>query len=232
MNETAQQVALPIIRLPGRVLLPHATRLLNLRGPVVRGIAPALRRERLLAIGMECPASKFAQATPWRDDSNFGIPADGEPVCICKVIAVRRLPGGGARILIRGVSRGVHFSTRHQHDLPDDAQITHVAYRPEECFDPPTIDRAHRCEELKSLLNNCTPGTALILQIRVLLEQLDLGTLCDLIADCIGIVGEEGLQLLAAANVELRSDLLLDVLRDRLRREAMSNWQPGVPSNN
>jgi ATP-dependent Lon protease len=230
MNDTAQQALLPILRLPGRVMLPHATRLLRLPAPVVEKIASALRGDRRLAVGLELPRIVRECRVP-EETSNELLPSEGEPVCICQVVAVRRMPQGAARILLRGVSRGVHFSTRHQHD-DRVAETAHVEIRPDQCFDPPTIDRSHRCEELVLLLKQCTPGASEAPLIRSLLEQVNLGTLCDLIADCVAIGGNEGLQLLSAANVEQRSDTLLDILRARLRQERLAIRGLGTPSMN
>lgn len=220
MNETARQVVMPILHLPGKVMLPHATRLLRLRAPVVRAIAPALRGERLIAVGVDLPPVVGMRRSALSVDSEVPV-CEGEPVCICRALAVRRLPAGEIRVLLRGVSRGVHLSTDHQHGSRVIENAT-VAFRPDRCFDPPTIDREHRAAELKSLLNCCTPGAIEFPQIRGLFEQSELGNLCDLLADCVGLTGQEGLQLLAAADVELRSDLLLDALRSRWRRQSAS----------
>lgn len=199
-------------------MLPGATRLLRLPASTVREIAPSLRGERLLAVGVDHPATV----------------ANGneEPVCVCRVVAVRRLPAGAIRILLRGESRGVRLSTSHQHERIDQGRAERVDILPDECHDPPTIDREHRCEELRMLMEQCVPGSLKSPNINSLLEQASLGRLCDMVADCIGIVGEEGLQLLSATNVELRSDILLDALRSKVRRASTAASSLLFPSAN
>lgn len=211
MIATPPSAELPIIRLPGRVMLPRATRLLKLLEPTVKEIALALRGQRLLAVGLAHPS--LAADVRWRTE---------EPVCVCRVVAVRRHSEGSARLMIRGQWRGTRFSTSHQHGMSFAEGGARVVIHEDEWLDPPTVHWEHRCEELRELLQKAVPGALAIPQVRAVFEQANLGNLCDLIADCIGVAGESGLQLLSAANVELRSDILLDVLRANMRQTSTS----------
>lgn len=225
MTDTTRIGEMPFIKLPGRVMLPRATRLLRLRASAVREIAPALRSDRLLAVGVEHHTSRSmvereTSSVPQADEASTNV-----PICICKVVAVSRLSAGGNQLLIRGLSRGTRFSTRNRHE-PWIEKLT------ENYIDPPTIDREHRCEELRQLLEDCVPGATQFSLIHRVLEHSALGSLCDLIADTVGMGGERGLQLLSTTNVDVRSDLLLDALREMRRQDEIVNWLTLVGSHN
>jgi hypothetical protein len=134
--------------------------------------------------------------------------------------------------MLRGQWRGTRLSTSHQHERVFVERCGDVVILDDEWLDPPTIHREHRCEELRGLLERAFPGSLAIPQIRAVFEQANLGSLCDLIADCIGVDGLEGVQLLSAANVELRSDILLDVLRARIRQTSTPSLSWWMPSGN
>jgi ATP-dependent Lon protease len=221
VSNLTHQLELPILRLPGRVMLPQAIRLLRVAAPQVSEIATALRGSRLLAVALEHADAFHSVRRP-----------SEEPVCVCRVIAVRRLSAGAIRLLIRGENRGVWFSTTHQHAAISPNSRKPIEICDDEYLEPPTVHREHRCEELRQLFEKCIPEACSFPPIRMLLEQAKLGPLCDLIADCIGLGAEEGLQLLSAANVEVRSDMLLDALRSKARQALNSYSLLVSPSAN
>ena len=225
MTDTTRIGEMPFIKLSGRVMLPHATRLLRLRATAVQEIALALRGDRLLAVGVEHHASRSTMEAELVSIQQFDEANGNVPICICKVVAVNRLPEGATQLLIRGLSRGLRFPTRNRHK-------SRIEKLTENYVDPPTIDREHRCQELRQLLEDCVPGATQFSLIHRVLEQSKLGSLCDLIADVVGIGGEHGLQLLSATNVDVRSDLLLDVLREIRRGDQIVNWLTLIPSVN
>lgn len=223
MFEPIEHEVMPFIKLAGRVMLPHATRLLRLRADRVQPLVSALRGPRMFAVGVD----HLAIRTPACRSDNLGSPIDGteEPVCICRAVSVERLPQNGVQILLRGLARGVRVSTGRQHP-------SRIAYRAERYVEPATIAREHRCEELRQLLEWALPGSTCFPLIRRELEQANLGALCDLIADVVVLSSSTGRQLLAADDVETRSDLLLNALRENCRRSESRDWLTLVPLAN
>lgn len=153
----------------------------------------------------------------------------GAPVhptaCLARVIDSEPLSCGGRLALILGVSRvSISDDTVPVDTEREPGDLRTVQVRPIGDVVPAvaSIDRFHRRAELLDAAERVlTPRTFSLLE-EAFQQERPLGTLCDLLSACLPLDVEETLALLGEANVDLRSDRLLDAVRRLIRDRAMT----------
>jgi Lon protease-like protein len=209
----------PLFPLPSVALFPHATLPLHVFEPRYRALtADALAGERLIAMATLQPGWETAYETKSA--------AIHPVVCLGRVTLDERLPDGRYLLLLRGLCRArivTEFDTRLPYRTAS-LQVLDDVYPPH-----PTIDRDRRRRELLDLVRALESDSA---QIAGLLDNLDselsLAALCDVLASAVQFPAAAAIELLSALNVDHRSDVLLDLLR-QLRRSRREQAPAGFP---
>lgn len=211
----------PLFPLPNVVHFPHTWLPLHIFEPRYRAmIADALEGDRLIAMALLGPnqesayKSKFAKIHP--------------VVCLGRIAVEEKLPDGRFNLALHGLCRARINSELGSDLLYRTAELTLL---PDWYPSEPTIDRRHRQRELLSGATEVLPE----LQSNPLLHQLldaelSLGVLCDVIAHSLGLSPDEAQLLLSEQDVDLRSDLVLNHLRQRQRQLAAGISQGFPPA--
>ncbi len=196
----------PTLLQPHMVMFPGSSQIVSVRENVVRRmVSAALNRRRLIAVAL---------ATPTIGDRTV---RSHDVVCLAQINHPHQLTPADGHIHLTGLVRarlvapaqGSNAARTHQLELLHD----HYAAAPQ-------IDRRHRTAELLSLLRQLFPHVEQneLFQFWSDTEH-QLGTVCDLIAEMMGIDPQWKQELLAEVDVDLRSDLLLVRMRELVRRQ-------------
>jgi Lon protease-like protein len=209
----------PLFPLPHVALFPHVTQPLHVFEPRYRELtADALSGERLIAIGALQPG--------WQADYESKHTGVHPVVCLGRIALDEQLPDGRYLLLLRGLCRARIVEE-------PETQLAYRTARLELLSDvypaEAAIDRQRRRRELLEAMQALDPERH---QTIVLLQQLEselsLGALCDVLAFALPAAADAGVRLLSTLNVDERSDLLLDELRRRRRKER-AQPQGGFP---
>jgi len=213
--------AAPLFPLPGAALLPHVSQPLHIFEERYRVMtADALAGSRLIAMAILKPGWE-----PLYERKDAPIyPC----VCLGRIVLDQRLPDGRYMLVLRGVARA-RLTSELATDLP--YRIGRLELLADHYPPQPSIDRDHRCRELRDLFGRLHPQLAGNPSVTVLLEEmLSLGALCDVLASCLRLDTETAVEVLREANVELRSELVLMQLKSRLRNDRDgANQRPFPP---
>lgn len=200
----------PLFPLPNVVHFPHTWLPLHIFEPRYRTLVEdALEGDRLIAMALLRPnwessyATKFAELHP--------------VVCLGRIAVEERLPDGRFNLALRGLCRARIESEIESSQPYRTAELTLL---PDFYPSGQTIDRVHRQRELLAGAVELLPE----LQSELLLHQLveadiPLGALCDVLAHSLGLKPDDAQMLLEEPDVDLRSDIVLHYLRQRLRRQ-------------
>ena len=215
----------PLFPLPNVVLLPQTWLPLHIFEPrYLEMIADALDNDRLIAMALLHPNQELAYESKT---------AKIHPVvCLGRIAVEEKLPDGRFNLALRGLCRA-RIETELETDQPyRTAELTLLSdFYPSE----PTIDRRHRQHELLSGATEVLPE----LQSDPLLHQLldaeiPLGVLCDVLAHSLGLSPLDAQLLLEESDVDVRSDLVLNHLRNKQRSLAAginSGFPPAFSRN-
>ena len=215
----------PLFPLPNVVLLPQTWLPLHIFEPRYRAmIADALDGDRLIAMALLQPNQELAYESKT---------AKIHPVvCLGRIAVEEKLPDGRFNLALRGICRA-RIETELETDQPyRTAELTLLSdFYPSE----PTIDRRHRQHELLSGATEVLPE----LQSDPLLHQLldaeiPLGVLCDVLTHSLGLSPLDTQMLLEESDVDVRSDLVLNHLRNKQRSLAAginSGFPPAFSRN-
>lgn len=199
----------PLFPLPDFVLYPQATQPLQIFEPRYRSmVADILTGDRLLALGTLKPnwdelyETKTAPVYP--------------DVCLGRVMLEREMEDGKFMIIVRGLCRARIISEK----------LTSTPYRQVELqlrydqySETPDIQRANRRSELmEALISTLLGDEGNREATEAALQDLPLGVLSDLIASSLKLPTDTMISILSERNVDLRTDLLLDVLRAQSRQ--------------
>jgi Lon protease-like protein len=209
----------PLFPLPNVVHFPHTWLPLHIFEPRYRAmVADALDGDRLIAMALLRPHQEQASETKLAKIHPI--------VCLGRIAVEEKLPDGRFNLALRGLCRA-----RLETELGTDLlyRTADLTLLPDFYPSEPTIDRRHRQRELLAGAVEVLPE----LQSDPLLHQvldaeLSLGVLCDVLAHSLGLSTEVSQSLLAEPDVDLRSDLVLQHLRQRQRRLA-AGISPGFP---
>jgi Lon protease-like protein len=204
----------PLFPLPGVVLFPHAVLPLHIFEPRYRQMtADALAGERLIAMSLLTPN--------WQASTSVSLPTIHPTVGLGRIIAHEHLEDGRYMLVLRGVARARVLQE----------PVVDRLYRIGElelCSDAvpaePEFDRQIRAEEITSLFCKLFPGA----EFQRLVQQamsvdLPLGQVCDVIASALPIEPQLAQVFLDERNVDLRSQMLWQLLKQIERPEARTS---------
>ena len=200
----------PLFPLPDFVLFPQVTQPLHIFEPRYRQLmTDVLAGDRLLVLGTLKPN--------WNDLYETKTAPVFTDVCLGRVMLDREMDDGKYIIIIRGLCRARIKAEK----------LTKTPYRQvdlelkfDKYSDTPEIQRANRRAELLETLISTLPGAEGNRETtEAALRDLPLGVLADLIASTLKIPTETMISILAESNVDLRTDLLLDLLREQKRNQ-------------
>lgn len=196
----------PLFPLPNCVQFPRMLLPLHIFEPRYRRmVADALAGNRLIAMALLKPESETATAHSAPDIHNT--------VCLGRITAEELLSDGRYQLVLDGVSRARILSEEETNGRP------YRSARLELCADicpaKPTIDRERRQSELISGFAELFPHSQFDeLYHQMLDDDVPLGILSDVLASAMRLPPREAQEILSELNVDLRSDLVLQRLRD------------------
>ncbi len=172
-------------------------------------LADALNGDRMIAMALLRPNWE-----PWYQSESVEI----HPiVCLGRIAMEEKLPDGRFNLALRGLCRA-RIDTELETDLP--YRTAELTLLPDHYSSVPTIDRRHRQRELLSGAMEFLPELQSDPLLHQLLEsEVPLGVLCDMLAHSLGLSTNDAQLLLDEPDVDMRSDLVLDHLRRRQRRD-------------
>ncbi|MFM9963411.1 MAG: LON peptidase substrate-binding domain-containing protein [Planctomycetaceae bacterium] len=211
----------PLFPLPNVVQFPHTWLPLHIFEPRYRAmITDALNDDRLIAMALMRPHQESVYGTKL---------AKIHPVvCLGHIEVAERLPDGRFNLALRGLCRA-RIESELDTELP--YRLANLTLLPDWYPTELTIDRRHRQRELLAGATEVLPE----LQSAPLLHQLfdaelPLGVLCDVLAHSLGLNPNEAQSLLAEQDVDVRSDLVLQHLRQRQRQLAAGITENSLPA--
>ena len=216
----------PLFPLPNVVFYPHVLLPLHIFEPRYRQmVADALRDNRYIAMALLQPG--------WESAYNEKAPAIFDTVCLGKITAEDRLEDGRYNLFLRGMSRAKVLE-EEPNDLP--YRVGQLEVCRDQYHHPPMIDRRNRQHELLSGFREMFPEIDLD---HVLLQAMEVdipwGGLCDVLADSMELEPADAQKILEEFDVDLRSDLVLDRLRELLKdtrtRQRAKRFPPDFSSN-
>jgi Lon protease-like protein len=196
----------PIFPLPNVVLFPFVALPLHIFEERYRQmVEDALEEERLIAMALLKPG--------W-ETTDTSTPAIHDMVCLGRITADERFPSGEFNIVVTGVQRAVVVAELET-DLP--YRLGKLEMYRDFYAEDPAVSRDGRHHELLLNFRRLFPRTrADSLFAQVLDADLPLGVTCDLLSAALRIGMAEKQALLEEVDVDLRSDLLLDKIRELL----------------
>lgn len=202
----------PIFPLPNVVLFPCTALPLRIFEDRYREmVAQALSEERLIAMALLKPG--------WEPDYD-GRPEIHEMVCLGRITADEKFDSGEFNIVVTGIHRAVVVDEL-ENDLP--YRVGHLElYRDFYAADP-LVNREVRHHELMRNFRKLFPmSRADSLFSQVLEAGIPLGVACDLLAAALRLNLADKQSLLEELDVDVRSDLLLEKIRERLPADAVA----------
>lgn len=198
----------PVLELEARVLLPHSQIPLRISNASdLQLISDAINDNALVAVTLKQANDDFSLETQQASSSDI--------VCLASIISPYQLDSGDYSILLKGVCRARAVLLKGSGEPYSKALLTS---KPDFYSKQPVIHRENRQLELleqyaKIFLQNSTDPT----YSHLLHREISLGKLCDTLASTINMEPTLGQLILEEHDVDLRSDLLLDFLKNYLR---------------
>ncbi len=147
-----------------------------------------------------------------------------ETVCLGKVVSDERLDDGRYYLLLQGLCRA-KLLAEIPTDLPYRTGILELMT--DQYVSEPVIDRDHRKQELVTHFSSLFPQLGIEQKLLLALDtDVALGELCDVIAHAMRLESEVAWRLLEQADVDERSELILQLLRLQCRD---ARKPPGFP---
>lgn len=197
-----------IFPLPNVTLFPNVMLPLHIFEPRYRCMAEdTLKGDGFLALGLLKDGWEERYET--KDCEIYDV------VCLGKVIADECLEDGRHYLMLQGLRRAKLMSELDT-DLPYRLGMLELVddVYPKE----PLIDRVRRQEELVDWFQKAYPKLGMEAEmINALGTDIPLGELCDIIAHSLKLPPENAQRLLALADVDQRSDLVLEMLKLQYR---------------
>jgi Lon protease-like protein len=208
---TGFQGVAPIFPLPNVVMFPFTALPLRIfEERYQHMVADALAAERWIALAMLKPG--------WEADY-YGRPEIHEMVCLGRISSHERFESGEYNIVVTGVHRAVVVEEQG-HELP--YRVGQLELYRDFYANDPLVNRDLRHGELLQNFRRLFPKTPSDSLFNQVLEAgIPLGVACDLLAGALGLSPAERQALLEELDVDLRSELLLEKIRERLPVEAV-----------
>jgi uncharacterized protein len=211
----------PLFPLPSVALLPHVVQPLHVFEERYRVLTEhALSGPKMVAMAVLRPGWETRYE---RND----LPLH-PVVCLSQIEVDQRLPDGRYVLLMRGLVRAHIIS-----ELPATRPFRQARLKllPDVYTPPPMIDRPRRRRELLELFLKLNPDCGEMADLPLVVDgELSLGALCDVLSFAAGLDTVELLELLHEPRIDVRSDLLLDILRRRVRAVGSSSAMAFPPS--
>lgn len=194
--------------LPNAALFPNVMLPLHIFESRYRTmVEDVLQQDRMLAIALlkeDFQPEYFTKHTPIHDI-----------VCLAKIVADERLDDGRYYLLTQGISRA-KLVAEEETDRP--YRIGRLELIQDVYPHEPVIDRSRRQLELVSGFRSLFPDLASDASLMAALESsVPLGELCDVIAHAMKLETGDALRLLEQADVDQRSDIVLQFLKYQCR---------------
>ena len=198
----------PLFPLPDFVLFPQVTQPLHIFEPRYRAmLADLLAGDRLIAMGTLKPN--------WENLYDTKTAPVWPDLCLGRVMLDRELEDGKSLIVVRGLCRA---RIRAEKLCKTTYRQVELDLKLDEYPDSPEIVRSNRRAELLEGLVSASPEAEASRETtESALRELPLGVLADLIASSLKLPTETMMSLLRETNVDLRTDVLLDILREQKR---------------
>jgi len=214
-----------IFPLPNATLFPNVMLPLHIFEPRYRCMAEdILKGDRYLALAM--------LKDGWEDRYETKDCEIHDTLCLGKVIANDQLEDGRHYLMLQGLRRA-KLVIELETDLPyrlGKLELVQDVYP-----QTPVIDRDRRQEELVDWFRKAYPKLGLEADlIHALGSGVGLGELCDVIAHSLKLPPEAAQRLLAQADVDQRSDIVLEMLKLQFRGTFEStgrDFPPGFSLN-
>jgi uncharacterized protein len=197
-----------IFPLPNVTLFPNVMLPLHIFEPRYRCMAEdILNGDRYLALGL--------LKDGWEDRYESKDCEIHDTVCLGKVISNEQLEDGRHYLMLQGLHRA-KLMNELETDLP--YRLGMLELLPDVYPQTPIIDRDRRQEELVDWFRKAYPKLGMEADlIHALGSGIQLGELCDVIAHSLKLPTEAAHRLLAQADVDQRSDLVLEMLKLQFR---------------
>lgn len=206
-----------IFPLPNVTLFPNVMLPLHIFEPRYRCMAEdTLKGDGFLALGL--------LKDGWEERYETKDCEIHEVVCLGKVIADEQLEDGRHYLMLQGLRRA-RLVTELQTDLPYRLGMLEVVkdFYPQS----PLIDRERRQGELVDWFSKAYPKLGMEAEmLQTLGAGMPLGELCDIMAHSLKLPPDDAHRVLALADVDQRSDLVLEMLKRQFRRKL----EPTVPT--
>ena len=214
-----------IFPLPNVTLFPNVMLPLHIFEPRYRCMAEdTLNGDGYLALGL--------LKDGWEDRYETKECEIHDIVCLGKVIANERLEDGRHYLMLQGLRRA-KLVTELETDLPYRLGMLELV---DDVYPlDPVIDRERRQEELVDWFRKAYPKLGMEADmIHALGTGIQLGELCDVIAHSLKLPPSDAQRLLSQANVDQRSDLVLEMLKLQFRgtfESTVREFPPGFSLN-
>ncbi len=211
----------PLFPLPNIVQFPNTWQPLHIFEPRYRAmVEEALAGDRLIAMVLLRPHWESAYDTKQAEVH--------QTVCLGRIDVEERLSGGRFNLVLHGLCRARIESEIQTDQLFRTAELTLLPdFYPTEA----TIDRQHRHRELLSGAAEMLPELHSDPLVHQLLDaELPLGVLCDVLAHSLGLDTDNAQLLLEELDVDLRSDLVLHLMKKRKRQESFAGHRYFPPA--
>lgn len=201
----------PLFPLPNVVLFPHMWLPLHVFEPRYRRLVEdALAGDHLIAMALMEPG--------WEPLYDTKLPMLHPIVGLGRIELDERLPDGRFHLALRGLCRA---RIETELDSAEPYRTAELTLLPDRYPSFATIDRHHRQHELLAGALELMPELNVAPVLHKLMDaSIPLGVLCDLIAQALKLHPAEAQELLSEPDVDSRSDLVLQLLRQRRRNLA------------
>ncbi len=207
----------PIFPLPNASLFPNVLLPLHIFEPrYLCMVEDVLSSDGYLALALLKDAADKNYAT-----KNCDI---HQTVCLGRVVADERLEDGRYYLLMQGICRA-----RLLAEIPSDLPYRTGIIEPlaDQYATDPVINREHRKQELVTHFSSLFPQLGIEQKLLAALNtDVALGELCDVIAHAMRLESEIAWRLLEQADVDERSELILELLKLQCRD---AKNPPGFP---
>lgn len=198
----------PVLELEQRVLLPHSQLLLRISAAADRQlITDTMNETGLVAVVLKPSENELQLEVPQAASIDY--------VCLASIVSPYQMESGDYSVLLKGICRARAVV------LPEADQVYQKALlvsKSDFYADQPVIHRENRHLELleqyaKIYLQHSDDPT----YYHLLHRDISLGKLCDTLASTVNMEPAVCQLILEEPDVDLRSDLLLDILKNHTR---------------
>lgn len=214
----------PLFPLPNVVLFPQSLLPLQIFEHRYRMMtADVLDGERLIAMSLLLPG--------WEKLPSNANPPVHHIVGLGKIIAHEKLQDGRYYLVLRGLARAKLLHEKSV-DLP--YRVGHLEICNEELDDPSRFNRADQIQELMSLFVQLFPAVNLKQLFIQAVTDLPLEVVCDVLLASMPLAPELAQRFLDELNVDRRSQMLMEFLKQIAQRVSISpkrNFPPDFSKN-